>query len=136
MSDEYHICDGCGEQFGSPQGLGGHQRYCDEYQELDEGGDTLVSGEADAESRPATEDTSAVSADATTVSTAVSEDVMERDSHECRNCGSSEEPLVVHKYKPDGRNVAANLVTLCGECHEEIKDFHYRTKRTYIKRDR
>ena len=46
--------------------------------------------------------------------------VLERDGHQCSQCGTGEN-LTLHHIKPrkdGGKNVADNLITLCRRCHD------------------
>ena len=46
--------------------------------------------------------------------------VLERDDHQCCQCGAGENLTLHHiKLRKDGgKNVADNLITLCRTCHE------------------
>jgi 5-methylcytosine-specific restriction endonuclease McrA len=51
-------------------------------------------------------------------------DVLERDGWRCQNCGTSER-LQVHHIRSRsalGDDAAANLITLCGDCHRLVHE--------------
>jgi hypothetical protein len=51
-------------------------------------------------------------------------EIFERDNYTCQKCGSKEKTLNVHhwKYHKDPWNINKNfLITVCEDCHEEIK---------------
>jgi len=104
-----HTCP-CGFETDTPQGLGAHQRHCDEYQALqeeDEGGDE--------EDEP--------------VFTHEEEEAYERDNGACRRCGADGD--VVHRFR-DNDDSLPNLVTLCEGCESLIEGKNPHTKRTQV----
>ena len=51
--------------------------------------------------------------------------VILRDGCKCRECGRSNIKLEVHHINPrrsNGTNTLGNLITLCGICHQKVKD--------------
>lgn len=63
------------------------------------------------------------------------EDILDRDDHTCRFCGTTQEEhkdtngsgLEVHHIIPrknGGEDEAANLVTLCRSCHRTMEELH------------
>lgn len=58
-------------------------------------------------------------------------EVLERDQHECQQCGATDASHVHHKtpVSEGGSDDLENLITLCAECHI---DLHYDEKSSYI----
>jgi hypothetical protein len=63
-------------------------------------------------------------------SEAVRQQVLERDNHRCQICGA-DEVIEVHHIAPlgvggsDEKDVAENMITLCGECHRKVHNNVY-----------
>lgn len=104
-------CEYCGDLFDS-RGLGAHQVHCDEATE--ESGteeETILEPEDEIEAH-----------------------VVARDQGTCTRCGV-DDASVHHIVDPDVGREKANVVTLCGDCDDDVSGVHPRTKRTKIRGD-
>lgn len=52
---------------------------------------------------------------------ALREQALERDNHQCQNCGTQDDLQVHHlAYGKSGDEILEDLVTLCEDCHSEL----------------
>lgn len=109
----------CGFEAKDSRGLSAHQRYCDEYQEAE-----MVPSDDDPHTVPTRGDEKEYSD--------FEEEVLSRDSYECRRCG--EDASCVHKMKPEGDEKLSNFRAVCGDCDAFLEGLHPQTKDTEVKR--
>ena len=49
--------------------------------------------------------------------------VLERDGHQCRECGKHENLHIHHiTYQNEGSELLDDLITLCGSCHGRVQN--------------